>query len=267
MSRLKILICVCLFLFLGASNALAKDGKVVYSLALVGMSMDYKEYDTNGQLLDSEESSFTELTGTQIGIGYAFLKDISSYSIIKLNFMILRGQTQYKGSILGSGQAYGSLVSTTQNTIIDTDLSYKHIDIFNDFFKLSYGLGIGYREWERSLSASQVEVYKWYSIRPMLGVGIRVNEKLNIDSLIEYQYGINPIMTSSNPNLDFELGSADILELSFPVTYKYNKNLDFFVEAVFQKQTITRSNVNSGFYEPDSTAYNNYLKLGLTFNY
>jgi len=78
-------------------------------------------------------------------------------------------------------------------------------------------------------------------------------------------------MTSSNPKLNFTLGGADIWEFSFPVNYQYNKNMDFTFEATFTKQTIVESGVEysggTGYYEPDSTAYNNYLKFGVEFNF
>jgi hypothetical protein len=78
-------------------------------------------------------------------------------------------------------------------------------------------------------------------------------------------------MTSSSPNLDFTLGSANIWELSIPISYQFNEKLDFFVEAIFSQQIITASDVeysgSTGYYEPDSTAYNNYLKFGVAFNF
>lgn len=96
----------------------------------------------------------------------------------------------------------------------------------------------------------------------MVGVGITLKEKLYLGVFVEYQYGFDTKMTSSNPNLDFTLGGADIWEFSIPITYDYSQNIDFFFEATFQKQTIIESDVNSGYYEPESTAYNDYLKLG-----
>jgi hypothetical protein len=266
MKQLKVLIYIGVMFITSVTNVFAKDN-YVFSASLVGMSMDYKEYDTNGVLLDSEESDFTELSGIDMSIDYILSKDVLSQSKVELNLMILGGDTLYKGSILGSGDPYGSLISTTENIVIDTDVSYKQSNVYNDFLELNYGIGFGYRYWERALSASQIEEYKWYSLRPMVGANFNIQKNLNIGVEVEYQYGLDTKMTSSNPNLEFKLGSADIWEISFPVNYKYSEKIDFIFEAVFQKQTIDESNVVSGFYEPDSTAYNNYLKFGLAYKF
>lgn len=101
----------------------------------------------------------------------------------------------------------------------------------------------------------------------MIAADISVTKKLTLGAAVEYQHGFDTIMTSSNPKLNFTLGGADIWEFSFPVNYEYNKKMDLTFEAVFSKQTIIESNVNSGYYEPDSTAYNNYLKFGVEFNF
>jgi len=207
------------------------------------------------------------MTGAEMSLGYVFDKDESAYSHVKLNLLLLGGETKYVGSYLGSGLPYGSVVSKTQNTIWDTDVSFIHTNIYKNNFEFSYGLGLGYREWERALSASQIEVYKWYYLKPIIGLSAMVFDNVKLGLNIEYQHGFDTIMTSSNPKLDFTLGGANIFEFSVPISYNYNKNLDLFFEATFSKQTIIESNVNGGYYEPDSTAYNNYIKFGLAFKY
>lgn len=262
---------IFLLLMLITTNVFAKDNTFTSSVSFVGMSMDYKEYAMDGELLDSEESSYSDITGAEMSIGYMLSQDISSSSEVKFNFMILGGETKYTGSYIGSGLGYGSVVSTTQNTIIDTDISYKRKNIFKNSLELSYGIGLGYREWERALSASQIEVYSWYSIRPTIGIGTTIKEKFNLGISVEYQQGFDTKMTSSNPKLDFTLGGADILEFSVPFRYEHNENIEFFVEAIFQKQMIIESDVEYdgayGYYEPESTAYNNYMKFGVQYRF
>ncbi|EDZ62662.1 hypothetical protein SMGD1_2580 [Sulfurimonas gotlandica GD1] len=266
-SNTKIILYIGLLLSFTISNISAKESYMTASVAMVGMSMDYREYNKAGAILDSEESPYTDITGAEMSFGYVFDKDISAYSYIKLNLLLLSGETKYVGSYLGSGQPYGSVVSKTQNTILDTDVSFVHTNILKNNFEFSYGFGLGYREWERALSASQIEVYKWYYLKPIVGVSVMVSDRVKVGANIEYQHGFDTIMTSSNPKLDFTLGGANIWELSVPISYVYNKNMDIFFEATFSKQTIIESNVNSGYYEPDSTAYNNYLKFGVAFKF
>lgn len=261
------------FLILVSINIFAKDTAFSTSVSLVGMSMDYREYDLNGQLLDSEESSFVDLAGVDLNLEYTIANSRYSSSKVKVNFMILGGETKYVGSYINSGLPYGSVISSTQNSIIDTDITYKRSEFFKNSIELIYGIGLGYREWERALSASQVEVYSWFSIRPTVGVSGSLNKKLKLGILVEYQYGFETKMSASNLNHTFTLGGADILEVSFPVRYMYSKNIDFFFEAILQKQIIVESDrlyTSDGskyYYEPESTAYNNYLKFGVGYKF
>jgi len=261
----KILICMVNFFL--TTSLFAKDGAFVFDASAVGMSMDYKEYGMSGELLDSEDSSYVDITGVEVGLGYLFSKENFSHSKISFDFMMLGGDTTYKGSYLGSGLGYGSVVGTTQNMIVDTDISYIYTQTFQNSFRLNYGLGLGYRWWERSLSTSQVETYKWYSLRPMLGMGMTFKNKIDLSLNVEYQYGFDTILSASDINTDFTLGGADIWEISIPVGYKFSKKLIFSCETVFTKQDIKKSNVKAGLYEPRSTAYNNYLKFGIVYKY
>ena len=258
---------IFLLFILITTNIFAKDTSFTSSVSLVSMSMDYREYDKHGNILDSEDSSYLDLGGVEVSLGYTIAEDLISSSEIIFNFMILAGNTTYTGSYLGSTLGYGSVVSTTLNTIIDKDISYKQSRVLNNKIEISYGIGIGHRYWERVLNISQIEKYTWYSIRPMFGINTVNKERFNLGMFIEYQYGFDTKVSASNPDLDFKLGGADILEVSFPVSYKYNENTDFFFEATLQKQMIEESNVNSGYYEPKSTAYNSYLKIGIEYNF
>ncbi|MEN8303038.1 MAG: hypothetical protein ABFQ64_03070 [Campylobacterota bacterium] len=271
MRQIKLFLYLCIFFIFTATNTFAKEGAFTSSVSFVGMSMDYREYDLSGELLDSEESSYLDLAGIEISLGYTISEDSSSSSDIKFNLMSLGGKTRYIGSYIGSGQPYGSVVSTTQNTIIDLDVSYQHSEILKNNFKLYYGLALGYREWERALSASQIEVYSWFSIRPIVGVSATIKEKFNLGISLEYQHGFDTKMTLLNPRIEFTLGGADIFEVSVPLSYKYKDNIELFLEATLQKQIIIESDVKyigaDGYYEPESTAYNSYLKLGVAYRF
>ena len=257
-----------LILIFTVTNIFAKDTPFTSSVSLVSMGMDYVEYDQNGNILDSENSSYLELGGVEVSLGYIIEKDLSSSSEIIFNWMILSGETTYKGSYVDSELGYGSVVSSTLNTISDIDISYKQSKILSSAIEISYGIGLGHRYWERVLSKSQVEIYTWYSIRPMFGISTN-NEKLNLGMFIEYQYGFDTKMSA--PNHTFTLGGADILEISFPVHYKYNKGVDLFFEATLQKQIIKESNhlytETTESWEPKSTAYNSYLKVGIEYDF
>lgn len=271
MKNRKTFLYLYIFFIFTVTNISAKENTFISSISFVGMSMDYREYNLNGEILDSEESSYLDMSGLEMTLGYIVSKNISSSSEVKFDFMILSGETKYIGSYLGSSLPYGSVISTTKNTIIDTDISYRRSNRFNNNLELYYGIGLGYREWERALSASQVEVYSWYSIRPVIGISARIKEKFNLGISLEYQYGLDTKMRSSNPRLDFTLGGADIFEVSVPLSYKYKDNIELFFEATLQKQIIIESDVKyvggDGYYEPESTANNSYLKVGAVYRF
>ena len=261
---------IFLLFILITTNIFAKDTPFTASVSLVSMSMDYTEYDQQGKFLDSENSSYLELGGVEVSLGYSISGDSSSSSEIIFNLMILVGDSTYNGSYIESGLP---AVGTTVNTIVDRDISYKQSRFINDKLEISYGVGLGHRYWERMLSLSQVEVYTWYSIRPMFGISTINNDKLNFGMLIEYQHGFDTRMSAFNPNHTFTLGGADILEISFPVSYNYKENVDFFFETTVQKQMIRKSdrlytgNGDEYWYEPASTAYNSYLKVRIEYKF
>jgi len=258
-----------LFFVLNIGLFANNDNSKVY-MSFVGMNMDYEEYNNDGKLVDSERSLYTEMLGIEVNLEKQFNKNMKSYSTISYNIMLLDGMTEYKGSYLNDDLPYGSVVGNTINMILDTDISYKYINTFS-MFSLLYGFGIGYHYWDRTLSKTQTEIYTWYFLKPVIGVGYNVSKNINLAINIEYLHGFNTLMSITNPKLDFVLGGVDIFNISIPITYKYSKSLDVFFETIFQKQTIYKSNIkyynNSGYYEPDSTSYDNYIKLGIAFKF
>lgn len=252
-------------LVVSSTGLMAKELHNSYSLALVGMSMDYKEYAP--QLLDSEKSTFIEIGGFEMAYGYI----LSNESKINASVMYVTGYTDYVGSALGSGNPYGSLTSRTTNNIVDIALSYTRYKELSYGLTLDYGAGVGYRYWERTLSTIQNEVYDWFSLRARVGLTKDINNRFSVNVGSEYQYGIKPNMYASNLGANFTLGSADILKGNIGLAYGFSPKLDIFMDASLEKQTIGHSNiVASGgvnYLEPDSTAYNKYLKFGVVFKY
>lgn len=249
------------------SSALVAETKMEYQINLVGMNMDYREYDKSGQILDSEKSSLSEMSGAEIIYNYFLDTD----SNINFKVMGLSGKSEYLGSYIGSGQPYGSVVSRTSNEIRDVVLGYSASNMSDIGVKMLGGLGVGYRFWQRELSASQIEQYEWYSIRGNVGVEYAYKNFVTAVKF-EYQYGIRPRMTASGISSDFKLGAANIMEFSIPLHYNFTKEFGIFGEYVYQYQKIKESNVvydnsGTGYYEPDSKAYNQYAKFGIVFKY
>jgi len=249
----------------------AKENIHEYKVSYVGMSMDYKEYK-DGVLLDSETSGFSDLKGVEFLYGYIMPDKTSLDSNkITLSVMALRGNTKYTGSYLGSNLGYGDLVSTTSNEVYDIDLDFAHAYQLSSSYKVIFSLGLGYRFWRRALSPQQVEDYKWYSFRPSLAYSYSY-KGLRITPKVEYQYGIKSRMRATGFNEEFRLGGADIIQLSIPLEYFLAQNISIFGVYTFEYQKIKESklvydNLGNGYLEPQSKAYNEYIKFGLSFKY
>jgi len=252
----------------------AKESGYSLSTALVGMSMDYREYDDNDKILDSEKSALYEMPGAEFKLLYTKVLKSQNYAQIGAKFMLLNGETEYVGAYIGSGLGYGSLVSRTKNMIMDTDIDYMFTHVYGSGLEFSYGADIGYRYWRRELSPTQVEIYSWFSIRPKIGISYCKNF-VHVGLFAQYQYGINPKMSINNPDVEVNLGAADIIQIQIPIVFSINDSLDISIENVIERQYIGKS--DSAYFtdgtrtykiwEPKSTAYNHYLKFGATFKF
>jgi hypothetical protein len=241
--------------------------KMEYQISLVGMNMDYKEYDRAGVILDSEKSDLTDITGAEVA--YRFYLNESSN--LEAKFLGVSGETVYKGSYIGSGLPYGSVVSTTQDTVYDLSFAYNGINTLQNGFSLLGGVAVGYRYWQRELSALQIEEYYWPSVRINAGARYQYAD-FSVAAKVEYQYGIDPQMSATGFSKDFQLSAADITKISVPLRYAINDKIDLSCTYIFEYQKIKESNViydsyGRGYLEPDSHAYNQYVKFGVIFKY
>lgn len=266
---LKIIIISALF----AGTMLFAKVSAEYSVNFVGMSMDYREYDNNGIIQDSESSGYTDLGGVE----FAYKFNMQSESKLELNSisftaMILDGSTHYIGSEINSPcNYYGCKEGTNANKIYDFNLDFAHTYQQTPNYKIIVSLGLGYRFWRRELSAQQIEDYKWYSLRPSLAFSYDY-KNLNISPRFEYQYGLRPRMSATGFNKEFKLGGANIIQFTLPVEYTINRSFSVYGAYTYQYQKIRESNVvydNSGigYLEPQSKAYNEYMKFGIIFKY
>jgi len=264
------------------TNASAKESGFELSTSLVGMSMDYREYDESNEILDSETSKFTEMVGPELRGRYTHLHQNQNYSSIGINLTYLSGTTEYKGARLDpvtlTYGAYGSYVGTTKNRILDTSVDYSFTHAYKRGLEFSYGVGVGYRSWRRELSPSQIEVYAWPSLRPNFTISYS-KRWFEVGTTLEYQYGINPEMTvlkdSENPDTTLHLGSANILQISVPIKFILTDYLTLFMENSYQYQVIEKSDSAAYVYnstvvsisEPKSVANNLYTKFGMIFKF
>lgn len=244
---------VLLVLLFGVNSYATSSGLSMYGSAVV-MSTDFTGYNDNGSVYETDKADITDLNGYELGVVYTYLKDSSSYNEIKYNILLINGKSLHKSTM-------------TSNTFLDTDISYRHTEVYKKLYEVHYGIALGYHRWHRAITTSIVEDFEWFSVRPTLGVGLNATKNIYVGLLVEYQIGFDATMKSSSPELTFMLGGADVLELSLPLKYSYDKNIDFFVEGVYQEQRIVQSNVNNNLREPDSKAYSALVKAGMAFKF
>jgi len=263
-----LIILVSIFL----STVQAKDN-LVYSIAYVGMSMDYREYDRAGTIQDSESSEYSELSG--VDFGYKFnLQNAGNLGLESISFhtLVLTGTTHYVGSELNSQcNSYGCVEGSSVDAIYDISLDFTSSYAVTQESEVQLSLGFGYRYWLRELTSQQAEGYEWFSVRPAIGF-LYTKYNFSINPKIEYQYGIRPRMSATGFNEDFKLGSANIVEFSLPMEYALNQKFSLYGSFVYQYQEIEKSNVivdgkGDRYLEPDSTANNKYIKFGIAFKY
>jgi hypothetical protein len=127
------------------------------------------------------------------------------------------------------------------------------------------GIGLGYYEWERTLSSIQNEIYSWYPLRFELGSAFRLTPQspLSFDVSFAYKTGISPQMEAQEMGLSFDLGGVDCYELSMYGIYGFNKYIYFVGGFIYNAQEIQRSPVKYGMYEPDSKDKQRIVKFGL----
>lgn len=240
-------------------------------LFAVGMLMEYKEYDSDGVLLDSEDAAVGDIGGMDIAASYTLSHKNGFNSIFEFDYQKLNGTTTYKGSQLGSGDPYGSIVSTTQNQLKDLRFMFKEVYHYSAMIGFKAGVGYGHHSWKRELSSEQKETYKWDCLRFMAGSVFRFStaSKLSFDIYAAYEYAISPTMSADifGSVFKFDLGGVQSYEAS--VYGRYDLGRGFFLEAgyIFKQQKIAASNVVAGYYEPRSVDNQQFYKLGIAYHF
>lgn len=250
----------------------ANEGHYSLNTSLVGMSMDYREYDDSSKILDSEKSDLTQIVGVDFGFSYTEYLDDRDFSMVDLSLFLATGETDYMGAYLDSNTSYGSLGSRTLNNIVNIDVAYIYGLSVSQDIHLLLGGALGYRSWQRALSQTQVENYSWPYIEPKIGLKYHY-DTLSLSTLLGYKYAINPIMTATGISDKFKLGSVESFNLSLKLAYEIEENIELFGEYVYENQVIGKSNVvyaaniQKPVLEPDSISNDNYIKFGAAFKY
>lgn len=155
-----------------------------WSLSADTTRFDYAE-TADGTLLDTEKADYGKVNGFTISLQ-------PRYNGLYLSASYAKGDTDYAGSLIGSGNPYGSYRAVTTNEIADYDFGYKataRLDSRGDL-EMPVTAGVGYRRWLRQLHGTPGvsgydELYEWgyydvgvglhYRLAPDMSLGIDGN--------------------------------------------------------------------------------------------
>ena len=242
------------------------------SFGLKTTKYDYTEVDTSGTILDTEEANLGRIQGLYTKAQFSLEKSSSYFEFM---YSFTAGSTKYIGALL-SGGTYGSYVSKTNNVFKKTEFSYvKRLNgsakkaQSSKFGTLSFVPAVGYHYWERTLSATQNEIYTWFYYQ--LGIRSEIKSSKRDTFLLQYshQWAYRPQMYADIPSIglndDFNLGKTESDFVTLGFKRKISNNTDMEINLEYETVDIGRSNVIKNFVEPQSYQKNLSVYLGFVF--
>lgn len=244
-----------LITLLGTASLFASEYSI--SVSADTTRFDYAETNSAGQLLDTEKADFGKVSGATISFEprYQGLYATASYAT---------GNTEYIGSILGSGNPYGSARGTTYNEIGDYNFGYKATARnFRSDFEMPVTFGVGYRRWLRQLGYD--ETYDWGYYNFGIGLHYNMSSTMSIGADATYRKAFNAQMYENLHGYTFNLNNVYGYKITVPFEMKLNPKFSTFVAYTYEYWNIGASNAVGGYYEPDSETKNDTLSFGLKY--
>lgn len=226
---------------------------------------DYAETDSNGDLLDTEKADFGEINGLSVSLN-------PRYNGFYFTASYAKGDTDYVGSLIGSGLPYGSYRGTTTNEIEEYTFGYKATALLDPHgtWEMPVTLGVGYRRWLRQLHSSPGvsgydELYDWGYYDAGIGLHYNFSSKMSLGADANYRKAFNAQMYENWHGYTFNLKNVYGYKITVPFELKLNQTLSTFIAYTYEFWNIGASNVIGGYYEPDSETKNQTLSLGVKY--
>ena len=219
------------------------------------VKLNYKEY-VNGNVIDRDYSSFSDILG--VGVKYS-----DRFYYLKGEYA--SGRSTYEGS-----NTNGDYLKNRQNGVYILNVEG---GIGNYFYLI-----FGYRKWNRGKSdyvGDYNEVYYW----KYWGIKYAYPFKFEDGSFIPeagYRLAIDPKMKAElGSGAVFNLGVTSGTFIELPFIFKYNNNLSFKFFYRYEawlinpsdEKEITIDNKTYIMFEPESFTQNQYLGVGLVWNF
>jgi hypothetical protein len=217
---------------------------------------DYSETSIGGVLLDTEKADFNKVDGFSARFE-------SDYRGLYAGVSYAKGNTDYVGSILHSGNPYGSYLSSSSNTTADYSIGYKATAAINQDVSIPLYIGLGYRQWLRQ--GGYDETYEWGYSEAGIGLHWRPSPQLSLGADAFYRQAFNAQMHETLNGYTFNLNNVYGYKITVPIEYKLSQNMSTYIAYSYDYWNIGASNVVGGYYEPDSQTKNDILSFGLKF--
>jgi hypothetical protein len=247
-----------------------------------GLKTTYYNYrESNGTaLLDTETADLGKIAGGYLRFNMTLRENSAGdYDRFELYASRTAGTTLYTGSVLGSGMPYGSLRSRTADIYEELQFNLTR-SLRQDALLYTIKAGVGYYEWERELSTSQVEVYSWNYVQLGIGVSQTFGRDWEIAMDLSGHYGVNRTMEADFTgveHLQFDLGRVYTVRAGVPLTIPVKADSAVLFRLEYEYTKIGQSNVVSAYYEPedrvrqwyepDSQQQNWHFYTGVVFDF
>lgn len=246
-----------LITLIGASSLFASNYSI--SVSADTTKFDYAETDSSGSLLDTERADFGKVSGLTVMIE-------PRYEGLYFSAAYATGNTDYIGSLLYSGDPYGSYKSTTANEVSDYNFGYKATARDpRGAWEMPVTIGIGYRRWLRQIGYD--ELYDWGYYNVGIGLHYRMSSAIMIGADASYRKAFNAQMYENLNGYTYNLNNVYGYKITVPFEVKLSQTLSTFIAYNYEFWNIDESNHIAGFWEPDSKTNNETLSFGLKFNF
>jgi len=273
-----------LLLLIKTLYASAYDNKL--ELGVKTSFYNYTERNDEDQILDTEKSSILDMGGVYASYDHK-LKEITTSKehvahYINVYTSIAYGETEYKGSTLGSAQGYGSLISRTAHAFYEIQGNLKRVQFYENGSRY-IAFGFGREVWERALSSNQIETYTYDFAQIAVGGDVRFYQNLSIGIDLTGQIGFNPKMKASINsdsgvlNETYSLGSVYSYKVAAPLIIPIGKQVNFKTKLEYEFTSFSESNIivtpsftpcsTTGCFQPKSQQKNWNLSAGFEFEF
>jgi len=264
MRNIRSVVMVSFFALMAASQARAqvaanhfKDANNSIWLSAGGSLLNYKERLPPTVLNDSERGTLPSLAA-----GLSVQSDRGFFLTVGGEYEM--GDITYRGALLATPLVPYTSQTTETTYAINAQVGWTYPLASNMQF-IPY-IEAGYRNWERELSASQVETYSHYDV--MGGVLLQYAPTAKTLLNVYAAAGQTQSPSMEYNNLTYDLGQNMIYKTGAKFTYAYGRKVDLFTTLDYQYFNYGRSQTQPDTsYEPPSFTSELTARVGIAYRF